>query len=72
MTRGETFNSDCLTEANPSSSSSEEDDYQRDVQLKKDIHQLERTLNNYDSQFERRERDHRELAKHKLLKLKVS
>ena len=51
-----------------SSSSSEEDDYQRDVQLKQDIHQLERTLNNYDTQFDRRER---EFAKQKLLKLKV-
>ena len=56
-----------------SSSSSEEDEYQRDVQLKQDIHQLERTLNNYDTQFEGRDRQrgHRELAKHKLLKMKV-
>ena len=54
-----------------SSSSEEEDEYQRDVQLKQDIHQLERTLNNYDTQFDRRDREHRELAKQKLLKLKV-
>ena len=44
-----------------------DDDYQRDVQLKKDIHQLERTLNNYDTQFDRRERKHNQ----KVLKLKV-
>ena len=54
-----------------SSSSEEEDEYQRDVQLRQDIHQLERTLNNYDTQFDRRDREHRELAKQKLLKLKV-
>ena len=31
-----------------SSSSDEEDEYHRDVQLRKDIHQLERALNNVD------------------------
>ena len=36
-----------------SSSSDEEDDYHQDVQLKNDIHQLERTLNNVDTKFER-------------------
>ena len=40
--------------------------YQRDFQLRQDIHQLERALNNYDTKFDSSQ------AKHKLLKLKVS
>jgi len=35
-----------------SSSSDEEDEYYRDVQLRKDINQLERALNNVDTQFD--------------------
>ena len=49
----------------PSCSSSDEDDYQRDFQLRQDIHQLERALNNYDTKFDRTE------AEHKLRLLKV-
>ena len=44
-------------------SSSDEDEYKRDLQLRQDIHQLERTLNNYDTKFD--------TGQAKLKKLKV-
>ena len=46
-------------------SSSDEEEYKRDVQLRQDIHQLERTLNNYDTKFDRME------AKQKHWRIKV-
>jgi len=42
-----------------SSSSDEDEDYHRDVQLKNDIHQLERALNNVDTKFDRESRSSR-------------
>ena len=53
--KGETnfYNSDKIVKFyNCSSSSDEEDEYYRDVQLRKDIHQLERALNNVDTRFD--------------------
>ena len=48
-----------LTPCCSSSSSDEEDEYYRDVQLRKDIHQLERALNTVDTELENKTFRHR-------------